>query len=783
MHQNSTDGLLGWLARLDEKQLATVLQHRADTLLPPWPRRLDVLAARLSSNTSMSKAIEPLPAPYVQALHAVQLCFALGQDPAPIDEIARWLGTKTATVESIVDELQDRALAWREDGGVALPEVLHADAYQQYGLGRSMADMLSALSIPNLRQLSDTLGLPSKGPKRELQENLVAFYRDGDKVRELVATAPAGTRAALVEMAADGPDVENLHVEALSEASPLAWAFARALLFSTYYGMGYMALEISLALRGPDYHLPFTPEPPELPTTTVGAEHAEALASAATLRLLDRATAILDTAAAEPLPLLKDGNVGARLIKKLAKDFGASVPEIELALELLLDTQLLVAVETGPAPSGRGRKAPPRPLGLSPNDEIARPGQAELALLLLTAWWTPSSPEYDHDLLGTAAAYHQLTVRLLAELEPGTAVTDQAAFARMAAWRAPMLEETELAENLPVALAEGELLGVVASGALTTIGRALEHLETDEQPLRDAVGELVARARTTALFGTDLTAIVPGSPDTRLTALLDRVADREAQGTATSWRFSPATVRRAFDQGATAETLLEELRSIAQGELPQPLVYLVNDVARRHGEARVMNVASVVVGEDPATLAEIAAHRKLGKLGLRAIAPTVLTSTVDAAGTLAALRDAGYAPTHHEADGSIILPGTAPQPALAAAVPEPDRSYAAPPPEDPVRHASRLLAAPLSAPPLQRGQLAKAFSDRYGGRLSLDQQRVCWQLEAGQPVPVQYHEEDGETSTLLVLAPELDVDVLDAWCVHENKYRRLALERIELDMS
>src|SRR5205814_569945 len=86
----------------------------------------------------------------------------------------------------------------------------------------------------------------------------------------------------------------------------------------------------------------------------------------------------------------------------------------------------------------------------------------------------------------------------------------------------------------------------------------------------EVTDELVSRARTTALFGTDLTAIVPGSPDTRLTALLDRVADREAQGTATSWRFSPASVRRAFDQGATAAELLDDLGAIAAGDIATP---------------------------------------------------------------------------------------------------------------------------------------------------------------------------------------------------------------------
>ncbi|MEV7093118.1 helicase-associated domain-containing protein [Amycolatopsis sp. NPDC051045] len=750
----TADELLGRLAGLDRDALAKVLAHRPDVLEEPWPRRLDVVAARLASAESVDAALLGLPMPLVQVVRAVQLCYALGQRPAPVGEVARLLGTGTGTVESSVDELAEHALLWREADGIMLPELLHRNSFHAEGLGQPVANLLGELGTTRLAKLSQVLGLPGTARKPELLLGLVRFFRDGDRVRELFATAPEGTRKLLLDMADGVPEAEGL--------APAGWAFDHGFLFGTYYGTVAMPIEVSLALRGPDHQLPFTPAEPEYAVTHTGAEAAEAASSSAALRLLDRVSAVLDLAAAEPLPLLKDGTIGARLIKKVAKETGATAAEIELAIDLAAQAGLLLADE--PPPPRRGQKAPPPTL--KPDPDLARPTPALLYRLLLTTWWDPAPPEFEVDV---EALTRRLVVRLLARLGPGDAITDVGALIRLAEWHAPMLPADDLAAHVRNALAEGELLGVVAHGAVTAAGRALLAPHT----LVEVTDELVSRARTTALFGTDLTAIVPGSPDTRLAALLDRVADREAQGTATSWRFSPASVRRAFDQGATTAELLDDLGAIAAGELPQPLVYLVHDVARRHGEAQVIDVASVVVGE-PAVLAELAAHRKLAKLGLRAVAPTVLTSTVDASGTLEALREAGYAPTRHAADGSIVLPARdQAEPTVAVRDPEPGEL-----PPDPAGHAERLLAAPVSGPALLRGQLARAMSDRYAGRLTPKQQQLCWQLEAGLPADVVYR---GDTTEHLVIAyPELDGDVLDVWSLGERAYRRLELARIDL---
>ncbi|WP_410619261.1 helicase-associated domain-containing protein [Amycolatopsis sp. cmx-8-4] len=757
----TADGLLGRLAGLDRERLATVLAHRPDVLGEPWPRRLDVVAVRLGTAASLNEALLGLPTPHAQVVRALQLCHALGTGPASIDDVARLLGTGPAVAESFVDELADRALVWREPGGVTLPELLHRTNFQADGLGEPAAHLLGELGTTRLAQLSRAVGLPGDVRRTELLRGLVGFFRDADGLRELAGTAPEPVRKLLRDMA-DG--VPEINAVTPLPGTPEAWAFERGFLFGTYYGSAAMPVEVSLALRGPDHPLPFTPVEPEAPVVHIGAESAEAASSAAALRLLDRVSAVLELAAAEPFPLLKDGTIGSRLVKKVAKEVRATPAEIELAIDLAVQTGLLLAEE--PNPPRRGQKAPPPTL--EPDPDVVRPGPALLHRLLLTTWWEPAPPAEGP---GHGAQVRRLVVRLLARLAPGTGITDVDALTRLAEWHAPMLAAEDFAGHVREALAEGELLGAIAHGAVTKAGRAL----LDPGQLVAVTEELVAHARTTALFGTDLTAIVPGSPDARLAAQLDRAADRETQGTATSWRFSPSTVRRAFDQGATAAELLGELGAIAGGELPQPLVYLVNDVARRHGEAQVFDVASVVTGE-PAVLAEIAAHRKLVKLGLRSVAPTVLTSTMDASRTLEALRDTGYAPTHHAADGSIVLPARE-QGEPKVAIRDPEAADRKP---DPLDHADRLLAAPPSGPGLLRGQLARAMSDRYAGRLTPKQQQLCWQLEAGIPVDVVYRADGAEPARLVIAYPELDDDVLDVWSLHDRAYRRLELARIDL---
>ena len=262
--------------------------------------------------------------------------------------------------------------------------------------------------------------------------------------------------------------------------------------------------------------------------------------------------------------------------------------------------------------------------------------------------------------------------------------TALAALIATAAWFRPtaLTQGAEETERVEATLAEAELLGVVAHGALTSLGHAVlgflragahRHFPAvpgagpalrDRPALDDAVRRLSAALdallpapQTTARFQADLTAVVAGAAASELTDLLAACADRESEGHAAVWRITPAAVRRALDSGLDAADLLARLADVSEGgrPLPQPLEYLVKDTARTHGRMRVVRSACCIRSDDEALVSELAAARALARLGLRRIAPTVLISTADPEATLAALRAAGYAPVLEAETGTTVI--------------------------------------------------------------------------------------------------------------------------------
>jgi hypothetical protein len=213
-----------------------------------------------------------------------------------------------------------------------------------------------------------------------------------------------------------------------------------------------------------------------------------------------------------------------------------------------------------------------------------------------------------------------------------------------ARWLRPLAHVVAQDQDDPFATLwrEAELLGVIAHGAITELGRLV--LADDGDGLRAHAAGLLPASADRATFGADLTVYVAGAPSARVSALLDSAADREGRGGAVTWRFSPASVRQALDEGATGDGLAAGLAAIATAGLPQPLRYLLADVARRHGNLRLTSATSCVRSDDEALLAEVACDRRLAKLGLRLLAPTVLASDAPLDQTLAALRKAGYFP-------------------------------------------------------------------------------------------------------------------------------------------
>jgi hypothetical protein len=471
------------------------------------------------------------------------------------------------------------------------------------------------------------------------------------------------------------------------------WGIAHGLLAGSTWGWtAPMPAEVALALRGADYRAPFAPTPPAIRLGPVAPEVVESAATAAIGAFLSHALALLDRLTRTPVPLLAAGGVGVRELGRLTKALGVEEFETRLLLAFTAACGLLLPNTDG--------------LGVSHRfDEWRRRAPAGQAADLLATWWElPSAATRSQDADGKklpvfagqlpgagCQAARMVLLRTAAELPAGQ-VAEPGDLAAVARWHRPLIHVLPQDADAPLTTTwrEAELLGAVAAGALSPLGTAL--LSEDEAMLVEQLTRLLPRASDTARFGSDLTALVPGTPSAVVSTLLDSCADRESSGGAVTWRFSPTSIRRAMDEGAAADGLVDALAGLTDQALPQTLTCLIQDVARRHGKLRIHAATSLILSDYEALLAEVAVDKRLAKLGLTLIAPTVLgcSTTLDVA--LARLREVGYFPV---AEGVPARPS--PRGTAAARVqrtPEPRTVHPAPGRLDEGVLASRLLAAP-----------------------------------------------------------------------------------------
>ncbi|MGW4704027.1 helicase C-terminal domain-containing protein [Streptomyces sp. NPDC004285] len=256
-------------------------------------------------------------------------------------------------------------------------------------------------------------------------------------------------------------------------------------------------------------------------------------------------------------------------------------------------------------------------------------------------------------------------------------------------------------------LAEAELLGLTGRGALAGPARALLNLPLAEAAapadhggrveLSVAAGRaatllapLLPEAVDHVLLQADLTAVAPGPLRRPLADALAVLADVESKGGATVYRFTPGSVRRALDSGRSASDLHDFLTAHSRTPVPQPLAYLIDDVARRHGHLRIGAASAYVRCDDDTVLGEILADRRSAALGLRRLAPTVLAAQADPASLLDGLRSMGYAPAAESAEGDVLI-------TRADAYRTPARTAPVPVPDGPPAPDTTLLGAAVKA--------------------------------------------------------------------------------------
>jgi hypothetical protein len=248
------------------------------------------------------------------------------------------------------------------------------------------------------------------------------------------------------------------------------------------------------------------------------------------------------------------------------------------------------------------------------------------------------------------------------------------------------------------------------------------------------------------------------------------MAERQPGG---GWRIDQASLRRAFDTGASAAELLAFLGRHSRTPLPQALAYLVTDVEREHGRLRVGDAHTYLRG-DPASVAGLVRSAAGRKLGLREVGPGVAVSTKGRRELLAALRKAGQAPVAEEADGSTST--ETPKPVRHSARAAAASGQARPEPAPGVPAATvlaRLRAAAPAAAAGQGGWEADGLT-----RPPADVAALCQRAaEAGSAVEISYAGLDGDT--VRVIEPlRVQAGRVQAFCRLRQAERTLVLSRI-----
>jgi len=602
-------------------------------------------------------------------------------------------GPRLTAIVEIVEQLIARLVLWPVGAGrlpSGLPATVGLPAPLMEMVGRvkkaRSADhaMTSAFNRPEVARIAERLGVGDETASRDaLQAAVVEALSDAGTLTGLVERAPHEVRNLVQRMIAVGGRMSSNAFRQLNGYGA-KWYLDRqypdpATLWLAEHGLvtpaGPQAVELPSevqAILGGGVKHPLTLSPPELVSQPVEASRVRADAQSAILSAVRKVGRVLESFDASPVVLRKAGGMPVRETRRLAKLAGVDEIEARFWIDLAAAAGLLAAVD--------GTDVVVHPTDAFDRWQAGTPAQRVAPLI--DAWWRIDS------VLTVSAEPGQAPTPFHVIAEPRAAAIRRASLNALGglpddrAWVMParpvvrgQLTEsdvdaiTSLANTAsfyaPTAIGssalgpwyalhstlEAELLGLAAMGALSPVGRAL----VASQDVEAALAEILPEERSTARFQADLTAIVGGTPSAALAGLLDSVADRESEGHATVWRLSVRTVRRALDGGRDTEELLADLRRVAEPALPQPIDYLIRDVARAHGKMRVVRSACCVRSDDQSLLDELAHAKPLAKLALRRIAPTVLISVKPPAETLAALRTAGYSPVLEAETGATVV--------------------------------------------------------------------------------------------------------------------------------
>lgn len=615
-----------WLADMSDAQLVQLLSVRPDLTQPP-PATLSALAARAQSRQSVKAATDDLDFLQLAVLDAL-LTLQATTIAVPTGALFKLLAGRAnkKVVTSALDELRTRGLVWGAD---TVRVVSEAASVLPWYPGQVTVEDPDADGIAAKLAAIDT-------PQRDLLERLA----DGSPIGRTKDAAP-GT----------APD------------RPVPQLIAAGLLRPIDDETVILPRLVGQVLRG-QAPGPTTLTPPAPSTPVLAEKDVDAAAAGSAIDLLREVELVLETLSATPVPELRSGGLGVRDAKRLTKVTGIDESRLSLILELCASATLIASG----IPDSDDYDDGPYWAPTVAADRFIESSAATRWHLLATTWLDlpcrpglvgkrgPDGKPYaalTNALYSSAAPLdRRLLLTVLAELPPGGTMDTATASAAML-WRRPRWTARLQPEPTDELLTEAHALGMVGRGALARPIRML----LAGAPEEDVVAAMAAALPDPIdhfLLQADLTVVVPGPLERDLADQLATVADIESAGAATVYRISEQSIRRALDTGRTASEIHTLFARHSKTPVPQGLTYLIDDVARRHGQLRVGMASSFIRCEDPALLAQALASPTLEQLSLRALAPTVAVSPAPIADVLAGLRTAGFAPAAEDWSGTIV---------------------------------------------------------------------------------------------------------------------------------
>ncbi|MEU0894736.1 helicase C-terminal domain-containing protein [Streptomyces massasporeus] len=739
-----------------DASLGALLRSRPD-LITPVPTDLTQLATRAGTRASVVRALERLDRFALQTAEAL----AVAADPAAYGELLGLMAgddadpAVVAALPHALDLLREQALVWGDDDRLRLVRTareLLAPSPQHpspTGLGPTVQEATAGMSPGRIQEIVTAAGLASTHDSVSAVTALAGLFTDRARMAALLADAPPDSLDVL-ERLVWGPPYGQVTAD---PAPRLRWLLDRGLLLPTAPGTVVLPREVALHLRQGLAHRTPEPVPPVVETAAVhrpqvvdSAAAGQAYTALATVEEL-----LKDWDEGGPA-VLRAGGLSVRDLKRTAVALDVPEPVAAFWVELAYAAGLIAS----------DGEADERYAATPAYDEWLELPAAERWSRLVTAWLAATrtaglvggrdAKDRTLSALGpgldrsAAPEVRHRVLALLAGLPEGAAPAAGSVLARLR-WERPLRgdrrEDDPRGRLAEWALSEAELLGVTGRGALSAQGRALlgapaapaPGLEAEPSgpgdklpvhhhhraapltalsPAEQAVASAAA-ARLLApllpepldhvLLQADLTAVAPGPLQRPLADMLGVLADVESKGGATVYRFTPGSVRRALDAGQAASDLHAFLTAYSRTPVPQPLAYLIDDVARRHGHLRVGAASAYVRCDDDAVLSEILADKRAAGLGLRRLAPTVLAAQADPAGLLEGLRALGFAPAAESAEGDVLI-------TRALTHRTPPRTAPEPVPDGPPVPDDTLLAAALRA--IRAGDLASTTPRKPG---------------------------------------------------------------------